>query len=97
KRFAEAATAFEQLRSYKPDAKTYNYLGESLLETGKPDEAIDALNTALGYDSEFAKARFNLGRAYLKQGNKDLATMQYEMLRSSKSDWADRLYVLINP
>lgn len=97
KRYADAATMFEQLRSYKPDAKTYNYLGESLLETGKPDEAIDALNTALGYDSEFSKARFNLGRAYLKQNNRDLAAMQYEILRNARSEWADRLYVLLNP
>lgn len=97
KRYGEAATMFEQLRSYKPDARTYNYLGESLLEINKTDEALDALNTALGYDSEFAKARFNLGRAYLKQGNKDLATMQYEILKNARSDWADRLYVLLNP
>ena len=32
KRYAEAAASFEQLKAYKPDAKTFNYLGESLLE-----------------------------------------------------------------
>lgn len=97
KRYSDAATMFEQLRSYKPDARTYNYLGESLLETNRIDEALDALNTALGYDSEFAKARFNLGRAYLKQNNRDLAAMQYEILKNARSEWADRLYVLLNP
>ncbi len=29
KRFKEAVAAFEQLKAYKSDAKTYNYLGES--------------------------------------------------------------------
>ncbi len=97
KRFADAAIVFDQLKIYKPDAKTYNSLGESYLETGKIDESIEALNNALGYNPDFEKARYNLGRAYLKQGNKDLAQVQYEILRNSRSDWADRLLVLLNP
>jgi len=97
KKFADAAIVFDQLKIYKPDAKTYNSLGESYLETGKIDESIEALNNALGYNPDFEKARYNLGRAYLKQGNKDLAQIQYEILRNSRSDWADRLLVLLNP
>ncbi|MCC6824199.1 MAG: trypsin-like peptidase domain-containing protein [Acidobacteria bacterium] len=97
KRFADAASIFEVLRAYKPDAATYGYLGESLLEAGRTDDAIAALSTALGYDQELDKARYDLGRAYLKRGDRELAQMQYEFLRSSRSDWADRLYVLINP
>ncbi len=97
KKFADAAVVFDQLKIYKPDAKTYNSLGESYLETGNIDESIEALNNALGYNPDFEKARYNLGRAYLKQGNKDLAQVQYEILRNSRSDWADRLLVLLNP
>lgn len=97
KRFAEAATAFDQLKNYKPDARTYNYLGESLLEAGKTDESIDAFNTAVGSDPEMDKARYNLGRAYLKQGNRDLAQTQYEILRNGRSEWADRLFAILNP
>ena len=96
-RYAEAATAFEQLKIYKPDAKTFNYLGESLIEINKNEEAIEALNNALGYNPDLDKARYNIGRAYLKTGNVDMARVQYEILRNSRSDWADRLYVLINP
>jgi len=97
KRFAESATAFESLRTYKPDAKTYNALGESLIEAGKTDDSIEAFNNALGYNPDFEKARYNLGRAYIKQGNRDLAQVQYEILKNGRSDWADRLLVLLNP
>jgi tetratricopeptide (TPR) repeat protein len=97
RRFAEAAGVFEQLKVYKPDAKTYNYIAESYLEMGKSDEGIEALNNALGFNPDFEKARFNLGRAYIKTGNRDLAQVQYEILKNSRSDWADRLYVLLNP
>lgn len=96
-RYHEAAAAFEQLKIYRPDAKTFNYLGESLIEINKNEEAIEALNNALGYNPDFEKARYNIGRAYLKIGNRDMAQVQYEILRNSRSDWADRLYVLIDP
>ena len=97
KRWADSASTFEQLKTYKPDAKTYNALGESYLELNKPDDSLQAFNSALGYDPEFDKARYNLGRAYLKLGNPDMARVQYEILRNARSDWADRLYVLIDP
>jgi tetratricopeptide (TPR) repeat protein len=97
KRFGEAATAFDSLKTYKPDAKTYNFLGESYLETGKNDESIEAFNSAVGYDPDFEKARYNLGRAYMKSGNREMAQVQYEILNNSRSEWADRLYVLLNP
>lgn len=97
KRWADAVTAFNQLLIYKPDAKTYGYLGESYIELGKLDESIAALNNAVGYDPELESARYNLGKAYIKQGNRDLALVHYEILRNARSDWADRLYVLLNP
>ncbi|MBC7899367.1 MAG: tetratricopeptide repeat protein [Saprospiraceae bacterium] len=97
KRYAEALAAFDGLKTYKPDAKTYNYIGESYIELGKPEESLDAFNNAVGYNPDFDKARYNLGRAYLKLSNRDMAQVQYEILRNSKSDWADRLLVLLNP
>ncbi|MEO6654464.1 MAG: trypsin-like peptidase domain-containing protein [Pyrinomonadaceae bacterium] len=97
KRYADAATTFDSLKAYRPDAKTYNYLGESYLETGKAEESAEAFNNALGYDPDFDKARYNLGRAYIKLANRDLAQVQYEILKNSRSDWADRLFVLLNP
>ena len=97
KRYSDAANAFEQLKTYKPDAKTYNSLGESLFESGKVEDSQEAFSSALGYDPEFEKARYNLGRAYVKLGNIEMARVQYEILRNARSDWADRLYVLIDP
>ncbi len=97
KRFGEAVTAFENLRTYRPDASTYNLLGESYLETDKPEESIEALNSAINYNPNLEKARYNLGRAYLKSGNRDMAQVHYEILKNAGSDWADRLYILLNP
>ena len=97
RKFTESAAAFDQLKVYKPDAKTYNNLGESYYEAGKTEESVEAFNNALGSNPDFDKARYNLGRAYVKLGNHDMAQVQYEILRNSKSDWADRLYVILNP
>jgi tetratricopeptide (TPR) repeat protein len=97
KRYAESLASFEQLKTYKPDAKTYNYLGENYFELGKTEDSIEAFNNAVNYNPNFDRARFNLGKAYLKLGDTDSANVQYEILRSAKSDWADRLYVLLNP
>ncbi|MGE3468533.1 MAG: trypsin-like peptidase domain-containing protein [Pyrinomonadaceae bacterium] len=97
KKYADAATYFEQLKTYKPDAKTYNYAGECYLELGKNEESINAFNNALGYDPNLETARFNLGRAYFNTGNRDMALVQYEILKNSRSEYADRLFELLNP
>lgn len=97
KRWADAAAAFGQLQIYRPDAKTFNALGESYFELERYDDAMTAFNNALGYDADLEQARYNLGRTYIKQKNLEMAQVQYEILRNAKSDWADRLLVLLNP
>jgi tetratricopeptide (TPR) repeat protein len=97
KRYNEALAAFEQYKLLKGDAKAYNYVGETLFELGRLEESADAFNSALGMNPELAKARYNLGRAYLKLDNQAAAIAQYEYLKNTNPEWADRLYVLIYP
>lgn len=97
KQHKRAIEAFEQLKNYKADAETYNFLGESYFAEGKEQESIDAFSTAINMDPSFDRARYNLGRLYLKTGNRSLAQVQYEILAANQSDWADRLYILLNP
>jgi tetratricopeptide (TPR) repeat protein len=97
KRYADAASAFEQLKTYKPNDKTFNSLGECYFEQGKIEDSLNAFNNAVSINPDSDQARFNLGRAYLKLGNRDMAQMQLDVLRNAKSDFADRLYVLLNP
>ncbi len=97
RRYSDSLAAFEQLKIYKPEAKTYNYIGESLFELGKIEESSEAFTTAVNYNPDLEKARYNLGRSYVKLGNTAMAQVQYEILKNARSDWADRLLVLINP
>lgn len=98
KRYAEALGAFEQLKILKPaDAKVSNYLGETYIELNRFNEAVEILNQAINIDPDMGRARYNLGRAYIKLGDRDLAIAQYNILRTVESDWADKLYNVINP
>jgi tetratricopeptide (TPR) repeat protein len=95
KRWQDALAVLEQLKAYRPGAKIFNMMGEVYLELGRKDESLTAFNNAIGYDPEFARARYNLGRAYIELGNRDMAQVHYEILRSSQSEWADRLLALL--
>ncbi len=97
KRFNDAIQIFDLLKNYKQDALIYNYLGESYLEVGKMNEAINAFNSALSLNPSLDRARYGLGRTYLKIGDRDAAYLQYEILKSQKSDWADKLLALFDP
>jgi len=95
KRWQDALAVLEQLKTYRPGAKIFNMMGEVYLELDRKDESLTAFNSAIGYDPEFARARYNLGRAYIELGNRDMAQVHYEILRSSQSEWADRLLALL--
>ncbi|MCS6874152.1 MAG: tetratricopeptide repeat protein [Pyrinomonadaceae bacterium] len=97
RKFSDALQVFELLKNYKPDAYVYNYLGECYFEMDKVSEAVDAFNSALSFDPSLDRARYNLGRTYLKLGNRESALVQYEILRSQRSEWADKLLILLQP
>lgn len=96
-RYKQAIKAFEDLQNYRIDAESYNNIGNGYLAMGKTDNSIDAFNNAINMNAGFEEARYNLGRAYLKKGNRDLARIQYEILQANQSDWADKLFVLLDP
>jgi tetratricopeptide (TPR) repeat protein len=69
-KYAEAATTYQQAVAAKPDAASYNNLGNSLARTGKVDDALaayqkaielDPTNTAV-YWRNFAVGLYNSGR-----------------------------------
>jgi tetratricopeptide (TPR) repeat protein len=96
RRYDQSAEIFGQLTTYRPDANSYNHLGEALIEGGKATDAISALMSALGYNPNLGKIRFNLGKAYLIQGDRGSAEGQYEILRGMQSEWADRLLAVLS-
>ncbi|MDH3531162.1 MAG: tetratricopeptide repeat protein, partial [Acidobacteriota bacterium] len=97
KRYKKAISAFENLQNYRIDAKSYNYLGEAFLAQGKEDKSIEAFTNALNMETAFDEARFNLGRAYMKNGDRNMAQVQYEILRANGSEWADKLLAVLDP
>lgn len=98
KRYAEALSSFEQLKVLRPtDAKVYDYLGETYIEMNRAGDAVDVLNQAVNIDPDMGRARYNLGRAYIKLGDREAALAQYNILKTVESDWADKLYNVINP
>ncbi len=69
-KYADAANAYQQAVAVKPDAASYNNLGNSLARTGKVDDALaayqkaielDPTNTAM-YWRNFAVGLYNSGR-----------------------------------
>jgi Flp pilus assembly protein TadD len=68
-------------------------LGQSLIEQGKPEEAIDALGRAVALAPGAAAAHFSLVQAYRQSGRDDLAREQLSILRRLDPAAADRLAV----
>ncbi len=97
RRYKQAIKAFEDLQNYRIDAESYNNIGNGYLAMGKTDNSIEAYNNAINMNASYDEARYNLGRAYLKKGSRDLAQIQHEILQANQSDWADKLFILLNP
>jgi tetratricopeptide (TPR) repeat protein len=72
-------------------------MGMAYLSLKKFDEAIDSLKHAILLKPDFGKAYYNLGVAYMTQGDRDSALNQYNILRSLDPDRAEKLYDALNP
>ncbi|MGO9273378.1 MAG: sulfatase-like hydrolase/transferase [Terriglobia bacterium] len=60
------------------DAMAYNYLGTAYANTGEPDQAIQAYETAIKLNPNYAVAYLNLAFQYLKQRQPSKADAYYQ-------------------
>jgi len=63
-------------------AKTHHLLGVAFLESGKPDRAILALNTATRLDPHQMSSHIALGQAYLQQKDYPRAAASLKLAQS---------------
>jgi protein O-GlcNAc transferase len=70
------------------------FLGMSLLDTGRPVEAIDPLMNAVRRKPEDAGARYQLARAYYIAERYSEALRELQMLEAKQPGSADTLYLL---
>ncbi len=69
----EAAIAFNKSLMIKPDAETFNNLGNVLSDQNNTDKAIEVYKKALMLKPNFANAYYNLGSLLAKQDKFDQA------------------------
>jgi len=74
-------TNYRKAIQYEPKLPMiYNNLAISYGKLGKNDEEIAALKKAVSLRPKYGIARFNLGMAFLKKGNRAEALKQYKAL-----------------
>jgi Flp pilus assembly protein TadD len=72
--FGNAVTLYRHAATMKPgDPDPLVALGDTLLDMGKPDEAIVNYNAALKLNAHYSNALRGLAKSYLKTGRPDLA------------------------
>jgi len=69
--------------------------GKAYLEVGMDDEAIECFKGIIQADERHARARYNLGRAYLRVGDRALAQREQQRLQELDANLADQLLDLI--
>jgi tetratricopeptide (TPR) repeat protein len=70
--------------------------GKAYLQAGMYAQAIESFKDAVQTDQEHAQAYFNLGRAYLRVGDKALALEQQRVLQNLDPRLAGQLLNMIN-
>lgn len=83
-RLGEAEAIFKELTSTNPNALSYYFLGSFYGKTGRPKEAISALNTSLKKDPDFFEAMNELAILYEAEGNLKAAERVYRSLIKSQ-------------
>jgi tetratricopeptide (TPR) repeat protein len=75
---AEAIPLFEKSLEFRPEAGTFDSLGNALLAAGRPTEAIARFQQALVARPEFTAARVHLAAALEREGRRAEAIAEYQ-------------------
>jgi len=95
--YEQAIAEWKQLIEREPDIAGLNaLLADVYLKTSQYEEAIAACKNALRLKPDHPKSHYNLGRAYLQMGNKDLVLQEYEVLNGLDKGLADELLACVN-
>ena len=90
--------AFKKAKELDPSiVETQVLTGKAYLQAGMCAQAIECLKGAVQTDQGHAQAHFNLGRAYLRAGDRGLALEEQHVLRSLDPRLADQLLRMISP
>jgi|TARA_B100000315_G_scaffold220872_1_gene223863 tetratricopeptide (TPR) repeat protein len=73
------------------DADFYFNLGNDYNESGKYKEAIESFKRVIRINPDNAEAQFNLGLAYINMNYRNSALVQYEILKSLNTEYANEL------
>lgn len=93
----DAIDSYRQAARIKPNyAEAYFNIGDDCSKLGRRQEAIDALRQAIKIKPDYAEAHLRLGIIYLSSGDKGSAVKEYEILKNLNSEYANRLFNLIN-
>ncbi len=88
------SVAFNLLASVETHATANYFVGNSLLNQNRVDEAIDHFQKALALDSESASFRVGLGAAYCKTGRVNEAIIQFQNALEIEPNLAEAHYDL---
>jgi len=83
------SVVFNLLASVEAHAAANYFVGNSLLNQGRVDEAVEHFQKALALQPESADFHNALGNALLQKGRMDEAVIQYQKALEIKSDFAE--------
>jgi tetratricopeptide (TPR) repeat protein len=92
--FLEAVRQYQKALQISPFEFTADFhyrVGSSLLETGRPAEAIVALRDSLAIDPEYALSHYNLGNAQRAVGRKAESVNSYREAVRIRPGWTEAL------
>ncbi len=81
--------AFNILSGVEAYGTASYFLGNSLLNQGRPDDAAAWFKRALAFEPKFAEAHGGLGNVFSQKGRLDDAIAQYQKALEIKPDFAD--------